>query len=458
MEMAKQVIRLLATVAAIAVSAGYTYGQNILYELPNIDAGNSIIRYYEGEKAYVIYTDDGTSRKFIYFDPSTSSAVSADFTSTGIIVNDMKIVDKTLYFCGEKNGSNNAVFGLFNVYDLFFSSGAIKYSFTPTYTAYVSGATAVNENLNRFLQIEVQHLSSTDIHIYMIAEANYTMGGTTSNDYRCIVDVWETGVGGGTAYSQEQFSGVYYFNDLVMTDNDLVVVGDKRGGTAQYMHKYSLPTAMSSTIFPAFPTPIPYWFSDAAYYYPVPEVRVTHIKDSAFAVACYGAVLWNHKSIMVSVYNGISNLVDRIVIDDPYNTYQIRDFEYRCDADDTNKGYLYFVPEYSQTNKRNSQYVIDLIGYTMTAVSMLTPSIDEVHSLTLNDYKTELSGINASHLMVWHTDIPNNLCATGANVPFDHFWDTEYDGKFTPDLNGWPYLYRIVSPIITNETVNFQCK
>ncbi len=97
------------------IPAEQPVGQNITYEFPGIQLKNSIIRSYDAKKSFIIYTDDGANRKFSYFDPTSSNDVSADFTSANVIVNDMKVVDDQVFFCGYSPSSPGAAFGYFDI-------------------------------------------------------------------------------------------------------------------------------------------------------------------------------------------------------------------------------------------------------------------------------------------------------------------------------------------------------
>lgn len=440
----------------LMLSVQSVLGQNILYEIPDINVKSSIIRYFEGEKSYVIYTDDDVSRKFVYFDPATGTAVSADFTSADVIVNDMKIVNKSLYFCGKQAQSDKAAFGRFDIHSVFFGTDRIHIMYCTAYPIYHPYISNLAEQLTNLLQIEVQEISATDVHIYMTADAyNMDANNTVSSSYRCVVDVSDNG-SSGVAWTHEEFLGDYYFNDLVITDTSLVVVGDKHGATGQYMHRYTLPTTASTSALSTAPLAMPYWFAHDNQYFPQSEVRLAHIAGSAFAVACYGVVQSDLKGIVVSVYNGPGNLIDRILIKDPYDTKQIRDLECKYDEE---KGQLYLVPEHTQTTKTNSQYLIDLSpSLTMTGVSLLTPLLDDAHSLTINDHMTEVSGRHGESLWVWRTDIPSSDCATGENIPFNHFWFPE--GHYVQNIfpNFWNYQYTDIKPLISNHNTSIQCK
>lgn len=424
--------------------------------MPNYNVKNSIIRYFEVEKAYIIYTDDGSKSLFTYFEPTSNTIVNADFTSANIMIYDMKIVDKYLYFCGETSSGGTAVFGFFEIYQTFFSAGPINILYAGAYSISGPGGTPANEQLKRFLQMEVQFFASNDVHIYMIADANYYHNGTVSNNYRCVVDVWETGTGGGTAHTNEQFSGVYFFNDLAITDNYLVVVGDKHGGTGQYMHNYALIGPSTLTTLPLPPSIINYWSADAYEYYPVPEVRVTHIHDDVFAVACHGVVKNTYDGIIVSIYQGVGNLIDRILISDPYNTTQIRDLDFNYDVE---KSKLYLIPEFNNTTKRNSQYVIDVSStYHMTGVTLQTPLLGEVHSMVANNHGTEVCGKYVGELHVWETDFSTNQCVQTNNVPFQNYWFPEPFYHYENYLNSWKYYYNTYYPIVSQGIVNIICK
>lgn len=452
--------KLLAALFLMLIPAEQPVGQNITYEFPGIQLKNSIIRSYDAKKSFIIYTDDGANRKFSYFDPTSSNDVSADFTSANVIVNDMKVVGDQVFFCGYSPSSPGAAFGYFDIGSVFFGSGPIYVSFVPGYTVTLPNGVAASEELNNFLQIEVQKLSTNDIHIYMIADANYFVGGTMSNDYRCVVDVWETGSGGGDFTANEEFSGVYFFNDLVITDNKLVVVGDKRGGTGQYMHEYSLPPSLTPSVFNISPAIITYWFVNDYLFYPIPEVRVAHIDHDVFAVACQGYIYDVKKGIVVSIYGSVGQLIDRILIDDPFGTDQIRDLE--CRSEKSTDGWrLYLVPEFGNTNKRNSQYVIDVSSaYIMNSVQLLTPNdIDELHSLTINaENETELSGTTTGALRVWQTATTNDACAQSIRVPFEHFWFPESNSIFKKYVGNGKYSYRTFYPIVVNVTRDYICK
>lgn len=424
--------------------------QNVIYEVLNYPVENSIIRASPGKDAYVIYTDDGVNQKFVYFEPQGSYVRVADFTTAKVQVNDMEIVDDLLFFCGSSLSGTGAVFGYFEIPSVFFSSGDFYVNYTSDYF-FPNGQT--REFLTSYYRLEVQKITSTDIHIYMIADAYNVTGSTVSNNYRCIVDVWEQGLMAGQANTQEEFYGDYHFNDLAVTDRELVVVGDKHGGTGQYMHSYPLPLPMTPTIFPS--TSITYNYALDFQYYPYPEVQIEHIDNSYFAVACRGVIQSTQKSITVTTYNGMGGLIDRIQIHDPYNTTQIRDLRYNPI---THK--LSLLPDWKYAGQTNSHYVIDLSPtYTMTGVTLVTPNVDVLHSLeTSQSYQAMLSGQSSGILQMWWSDIAQDQCASSDTVPFIHHFFPEPSYIMDLDVNQWTYFYRQITPVVTIENIDLICK
>lgn len=444
----KQIVRPLVAVVLFAQVANIS-AQNIIYEVPSVKSDNSIIREYK-EDCYLVYNDISGTPTFGLADIANATYYEASMSVPTLVINDMEIVGKIAYFCGNDVGTTFVFFGFFDIPDVFFSGGAINYCLLPPLTMTdpptISGYT---ENFTKLLRIEPFVLSSNDVHIFMVGESYYTApSGASGTPYRCLIDAHYDGTTAIDLSTQEETGSVYFFDDIAVTSNHLVAVGDKHGGTGQYMNFYTLPNTAHYQYFQTIPPLSPnfYWSQDIEYY-PVPEVRIESMGGDAFATVCkgfvYAGVGTNVSGIVLTTYNSAINMADRHLIDNPYDTKMFRDFKFN-DTDSL----LYYIPEVPYCISPDHLYTSRILaGYNIGAHEESNELImPEVRSV---DRKKGVkgafaSGISSSGLLnMWNVEMSASPCAVVNPLDSSPKINPEYNDGLTLTCN-------LGSPVLTS--------
>ena len=458
----KQAIKLFLVFFVLTQMANVT-AQNIVYEVSNVKSNNSIIREYK-DGCYLIYNDIGGATTFGYADISSGDYTEASASVPPLEINDLEIVNGIAYFCGKCTLVPYVVFGFFDVYDLFFNNGVINYCILSTITMTSPlGCSGFTEQFTNLLRIEPYVISSNDVHIFMVGESYYmNTSGVPGNPYRCVIDAYFDGTSTISLSTLEETDGIYFFNDITVTSSNLVIVGDKHGGTGQYMSYRLLPTIPSPTLFstPIFPISL-YWSNDI-YYYPEPDVRIEALGGDAFATVCNGHVSDSYSpgsfGIIMTTYNSAINMTDRKLIANPYDVKRFRDLKFNF-----KDNRLYYVPEFSQTTSPNHIYCSDIpTGYTIGANSENAVfNIEKVCSL---DTKRIINGAFASGvstagiLRLWDIEMTESPCTAPTPLSSSSSINPEKDDVKPLPCNQELLGINWVQPLINNYIITTICE
>ena len=420
-------------------SVPYATAQNVIYDIPDLTTTNTLIRNYQPD-VDIIYNQDGRS-SFIYFDRSTMQAIEAELNAP-VNVTDMEIVNGALYFCA--NFMGNIYYGFFDINNTFFGSASIdvyQIPFSPTPSSSVL-----------LTKLEVYYANAYDIHIFMIAEVNDP--SSLIPDYSVIMDARTNGTLWNIDIELEP-ERVYYFNDITVTDNFLWVVGNKHGGTGEYMHGYDLvytPNILGSFTCLTIPGP-QYWVTPDRFYYPVSKPLIETIENDKVAVACFGKIE-EVPGIIVSSYNvGYTvTLIDRVMIPNVTLTNEFRDFKYN-----TQSQTFFLMPEHTASATMDMLYEFDLGG---TFVNLYQSLLKKIHSVDTNnaDCRAVVSGMTSGGFLGdWKVRPASDGCVDINTLIPNHYYADVYKDCYHTDIISAKPNYIPVHPIINEYLIERIC-
>ena len=416
-----------------------TMAQNALYWVPKITTSNSLIREYE-PGIDVAYNDNGSRQSFIFIDRPSGQVWEAQ-SPYGIEVTDMEIYDECLYFCGHLTSMTNMnIVGFFKINDLFFGSQQVTIlpiPYSPVDT--VDGVLIPGEMVLSKLEVyKVPGSSIGETHIYMIGDVAFNSTETT--DYSCLFDMMYLG---GWSYDMAiEPDRVYYFNDLTVTDNFLLVVGNKHGGTGEYLHGYYLPPTPSphtfyNTLYVGGGSYIQYWYTNAWEYHPKSKPIIETLTGDAFATACYGK--WqDNPGVIVSWYSTYGTIVKRYFVPNVTGTSEFKDLKYNYLTDN-----LYLMPDHL-----NSVAIDEFYGFNLGGAicNVYQSTLREQHSLDriAGGVDVASSGKYNGKLAIMKYESKEFDCVTGGEIPVT-------ESKEPPNCS--IFVHNVTSSIVNPTTV-----
>ena len=391
---------------------------NSIYEVQSLFPQDAIVRYWQEEK-YVVYSiDDNTMTHFTLFD--YSSMQCTDFRIKGIEVSDFEIEKKTVYFCGKPAGGANPLFGYFDISTLFATG-------TGFYVASLAGAQpslefpGYYEEIISLMKLEVQTCPD-GIHVYMIGEAKNTKFSATN---RCIVDVMGTPptVTWNVFFSQENAS-VYYYDDIAVTDNEVVVIGHKNGSAGHYNTSYPKPSFVLIPLIPFGYLATYYYSGWGSDYYLDPNrpLLIEHLFGDYYAIVGHanvwpGGIL--DRGTVVSIYNSSANCVYRCCIPQGFSDtakWEFKDLRYNKHTER-----LYLLQEMSQPVSTSLNSVVCAFDVTSagtipSATAYYEPDV-EYYSLdqAINVWDAVVVGEKTA-MRLWHHEAMGD-CVKKVQLP-----------------------------------------
>lgn len=206
---------------ALSVSAGAQYSSVMAEDAGLTDGGKAIVRNMSPTEV-VTYVWTGTKRWFTYENSSSLNYKYIELNNpplNNIVVEDFRIINDVLYFCGKDNNSGEGVLGTFKTSDFF------NPAWTPVQVDYftITGTTELN-------RMEVYKDPGTGAP--RIAAVGYDRNGSCSILAQGVWVDCEGYVPGGTPTSVSVFEAhctapndVEQWHDVVSTNDWVVLVG-----------------------------------------------------------------------------------------------------------------------------------------------------------------------------------------------------------------------------------------
>lgn len=189
------------------------------------------------------------------------------------------------------------------------------------------------------MKLKVQPCSD-GIHVYMIGAALFT--GTTDTN-RCIVDMCNY-TGSSTwefRFVQEHWS-IYYYDDITVTDNYVVVVGHKNGSSGHYCSVFTKPGTVATHLIPMIPYIDNYSYSggtDGIMADPNRPLMIENLSDDHYAIVGYADVSYfgpYDRGTILYIYDAVSNsYVYRCYVPQGFADtadWRLLDFRYNADV------------------------------------------------------------------------------------------------------------------------------
>ena len=408
----------IVTVAYLLLASLAAFGQSAVYEVTGMISMNSIIRNYN-QDIDIVYNDNG-QRAFLHVDRTTNSIVEAQIPNLQAVT-DMEIErnENKVYFCGQYSG--NPVIGRFSINNLFFGTGQVEIiPINTTPPIENNGPTGAM----KLQKLEVQYLNSADIHVYIIGYAELSVPNYPPG-YSVLYDAMYNGTIWDIEHLHEQ-GGNYLFYDLTVTNNHLMLFGEKQGGLADYFNDYLFPSApnthLSGNVTPLTVNMYSFVPPD---YYPITKPLAETLYGNAHVTAGY-AVFDGDSGIVISRYSSPSLLTDRWFLPNITTSTGFRDLKYN-----PNNKKLYIVPELGHTVVTDLLYVFDLTTGTAQVYQSSVPNLCSADAL-YNNNGAVVSGISSGgYISTWVTNNPVCSCdkllniSVKSNAHLGVSWDLE---------------------------------
>lgn len=390
---------------------------NIVDMSTTIQSRGSIVREYRKD-VFLVYNDD---RTFNLIEILTGSCLTINLPS--ITVNDFEIADDTAYFCG--NIGSTVVAGWFSVYNAFYAGSPITMVFVPTSLSCAYWPSCTEEILS-LDKLEVIKYNNGFNHLVMVGKATCTSSTTTNT---CIAEIYYNGPDCKLEYQVEHW-GAFGYDDVSVTNNEVVIVGHKRESEGEYWTWFTHP-AFNGTMFPSsspFNNPT-YDAADLPAYYPHNESELL-IEDipgtSRYATVCQAVVCPSptlcSEYTCLNLYVNCSTLFYRCRIDD-YHSLTYRELKYNPNTNSffllmedcaTNRhcGYYEFVLDNTMS------YVTNVYFHQETGLNTYV-SLDRC-ILSSHGEQCVLTGFdNSNQFYIWyHEYTGQENCSKTFNVPF----------------------------------------
>lgn len=269
------------------------HSQNTIYESDQFSE-YSIIRNYLNnvDITYnLIGHADGDIISFNYVDRNAMTVQTANLPQS-MRINDFTVYNDSVFFCGYDSGC--AIYGFFNIYNLFFNSGALTY-FKPD--------TAQIAFLNK---IEVKKTSSGEIHMVMIGSKNPFSSKAGSLTF--VADAWLCAMGINHFYYAIDYNNKHQFNDVALTGKFAVVstLGSDNGTPNSHnVFYYTEPASPDVSYLDSWPSDtVPGWQADPAILLASAPIRITKMGKNEFATVCNTAL---PGKLVVSIFSNPTN-------------------------------------------------------------------------------------------------------------------------------------------------------
>ncbi len=416
----------------IVFFAGDVAGQSTVHEIMYLASNNSLVREYN-RKVDIIYNDNGT-RAFLNVDKGSMNVIEAQIPNLQS-VSDMEIVDSVLYFCGVYAGV--PVIGRFNINSFFFGGGSVE-------VVSVAGVVSGRISLNK---LEVYFRSNKDVHVFVTASISPSAPGM---DYYAVLDAMYDGTGWDIECISDPGGG-YVMSDLAITDNRLMVVGEKSGHRGDLFNHYILPTTPTTHLSVSSGVPPIMMHSNAsAVYRPLSQPIVEYIGNKEIVTACYG-ILNSDTGVVITKTDELVSGITFWIFPNVTGSTLLRDLRYEA----TSKR-IYIVPDINSTVVKDYMYVFDMANET---AQVYQSALRTVCSVSDNYNKVSVSGITQGGTVgVWQTSLSDCRCDRALDLKVDHASDYDAPGTMNVVVARAIAPKMDISPVIDKYKLGVICR
>lgn len=282
------------------------HAQSIIYNA-NPHSEYSIIRNYD-DHVDITHNIICDSVSFNYIDRSSLSVISA-YCSGHFNVSDFVIFGDSVFFCGDSAGMC-AVYGYFNIHDVFFSGGAINYR-------RIVVNNPIDTNYSRIIHLDkiaAGKALSGETHLLMVGRGYYydvNINNHGSHYYYpgVIVDVKIDASGSNQVKYTVDRPYKLLYDDVIVADNYAIVSARSTSNTATCSHNflyYSSPVNLGYSYFPSTPiSNIQMWTtSQAVLTLPANDkIHLAKTTTDGFATVCHKYNGNGNNPFVISIYN-----------------------------------------------------------------------------------------------------------------------------------------------------------
>ncbi len=416
----------------IVFFAGDVAGQSTVHEIMYLASNNSLVREYK-KKVDIIYNDNGT-RAFLCVDEGTMNVIEAQIPNL-LSVSDMEIVNSVLYFCGVYAGV--PVIGKLNINNVFSGGGSVE--IIPV-TGVASGSISLNK-------LEVYFRAENDIHVFVTARIS---PGAPGVDYYAVLDAMYDGTVWDVEYNSEP-GGSYVMSDLAITNNRLMVVGEKAGHQGDLFNHYILPTTPNTHLsVSSGAPPITFHSNASSVYCPLSQPIIEYIGNDDVVTACYG-ILNSDTGVVITKTDELVSGIRFWIFPNVTGSTLFRDLRYEV----TNER-IYIVPDINSTVVKDYMYMFDMVNET---AQVYQSDLTTICSVGNDINKVCVSGITQTGTVgVWQTSLSDCECDRAIDLRVDQASDYDAPGMLNVvvDKNNVPQIK--ITPVVYKYKLKAICE
>ena len=221
----------LAVCCILFVYAFTTSAQQVVKSTAQPDTRRSIVHYWKDSVSIAYVPEEGSGGGFVYEAKNAANMLFAPI-SASCEINDFKIMDDTVYFCGVTYWGTSlfGFVGCFDIKDLFFSGGQANICVIPGTILYTGGGRMSNPR-----RMDV-YRSKGIVHIAMAGEMS-DLDHPNDPDGATLEDAYFDGVMWHFCNLQNK-NNVEYYTDISSTGNYVVAVARDRQTNACYVRAF----------------------------------------------------------------------------------------------------------------------------------------------------------------------------------------------------------------------------
>ena len=311
-------------VAMFVVSANMAIAQSKIYDSDQLSEWSIIRNYKNGID--ICYNAFLNIESIDYIDRINNTVISASLRNK-FLINDFVIFEDKVYFAGQLD-YGHAVYGFFDIYDVFFMGGSIRLIIPQYQDPSLPGYAEITS----LGSLAVKRAPSGDIHMLMTGRGYCVNGDVSSKDRPVyyaglIVDAW---VDSYTGFDMIRYTVdreyQYIYDYVTMTDNYGVITAHTVDGGVFGTHNffyYPDPTIVNDSYFSSLlilgttiaQAPMQ-TTSVGVMHLPTNDmVYITKMEHDGFATVCYCCDTNNNRMVVASIYDSpLIPPIERFVI------------------------------------------------------------------------------------------------------------------------------------------------